>query len=106
MKKSAMRRILDVGTGAISERSASTQTLNVPPDFDPRETVLSVDTASLGYYTTKDGVHRSLFVRPSPLSRRSNGEKCLIACAEIDASGATCRRVYRLSRLDDKPGLA
>jgi hypothetical protein len=102
MKAQAQRRILDVGTGTVSERSATTLTLNIPPDFD-LGTDLSVDADSLGHYASKTGQQRILFVRPSPLSRRSGGEKCLIACAEVDATGASCRRTYRVSEVEMQP---
>src|SRR2546430_1869403 len=92
-------RVVDVGSGLASERSATTLTLNIPPDFDVATTEVSVDADSLGHYATLGGQRRILYVRPSPLSRRAEGEKCLIACAEIDATGVTCRRSYRLSKI-------
>lgn len=73
-----MIAVVDLSTGEVIERTSTTLTLDLPPDFD-RSSFVTLDELSHGHYLGIDGKQRQYCVFPRPLSWRARGEDCLIA---------------------------
>jgi hypothetical protein len=77
-----MRRmipIVDLSSGAVSDRPSNTPTLDLPQDFDRAASCVEVDVHSRVRYLTSGG---KSVVRPAmqrPLSWRVHGEECLVS---------------------------
>jgi hypothetical protein len=74
-----MIAVVDLSTGEIIERTSTTLTLDLPPDFERASVVVTLDELSHGHYLATDGKEREYCVFPRPLSWRARGEDCLIA---------------------------
>jgi hypothetical protein len=85
--------VLDVASGAASQRPIATLTLDVPCDL-PESGVVSVDDDRRGRYVTDGGQAVVYRVLLRPLGWRRRGETCLVA-----RIGGALRRTkkYRLS---------
>ena len=92
--------IVDLGSGRIADRRRDSLTLDIPPDLDWVTGGVSLDADSLGRYIAAGGEHRVYFASPRRLSVRTRGEECLVAATDIDTSGETCRRTYRVSMVE------
>jgi hypothetical protein len=88
--------VLDLASGAASQRSIATLTLDVPRDLS-ESGVVSVDDDRRGRYVTNDGQGVVYRVLLRPLGWRRRGETCLVA-----RIGGALRRTkqYRLSLVD------
>jgi hypothetical protein len=88
--------VLDLASGAASQRPIATLTLDVPRDL-PESGVVSVEDGRRGRYVTKDGQGVVYGVLLRPLGWRRRGETCLVA-----RTGGALRRTkqYRLSLVD------
>ena len=89
--------VVDLASGAITSCRQDSLTLDIPSDLDPTAGVVSLD-AELGRYVTRSGERREYSARPVLLSRRSPGEECLVASAELDHDGEPLQ--YRLAMVD------
>lgn len=98
MKK--MIGVLDLASGTVATRRRDSLTLDIPSDLDWVTGGVSLDADSLGRYVSRGGESRVYFASPMHLSRRAHGEECLVAAADIDKSGATYTRRYRVSMID------
>lgn len=81
--------IVDLSSGAVSDRPSSTPTLDLPQDFDRTAPSAEVDVHSRVRYLTSAGKN---VVKPAlqrPLSWRVHGEECLVS------DGATAATVAR-----------
>jgi hypothetical protein len=92
--------IVDLSSGAISDRSEDSLTLDIPADLDRITGVVSLDADEVGCYTTVSGENRVYSARPTVLSRRSPGEECLVASTRIDTGEANYPRSYRIAMVD------
>jgi hypothetical protein len=92
--------VLDLASGTVAHRRWDSLTLDIPSDLDSVTGGVSLDADSLGRYVATGGESRVYFASPTHLSRRAHGEECLVAAAEIDRSGATCTRRYRISMIE------
>jgi hypothetical protein len=80
--------IVDLSSGAVSDRPSSTPTLDLPQDFDRTASSAEVDVHSRVRYLTADGKN---VVRPAlqrPLSWRVHGEECLVSDGAATATVA------------------
>lgn len=71
--------IVDLSSGAVSDRPSNTPTLDLPQDFDRAASCAEVDAQSRVRYLTQEG---KSVVRPAmqrPLSWRVHGEECLVS---------------------------
>jgi hypothetical protein len=92
--------IVDLASGMIANRRRDSLTLDIPPDLDWVTGGVSLDADSLGRYVATGGKSRVYFASPRHLSVRTRGEECLVAAADVDSSGETCRRRYRISMVE------
>lgn len=88
--------VVDLATGAISDRPSSTLTIDLPEDFDRSGAAAEVDARSRVQYRSVTGksVASPAFLRP--LSWRVHGEECLVS-DEKPSKGA---RTYTLSTVE------
>ena len=88
--------VLDLASGAASQRPIATLTLDVPHDLS-ESGLVSVDDGRRGRYVANDGRAVIYSVLPRPLGWRGRGETCLVA-----RTGGAFRRTkqYRLSLVD------
>jgi hypothetical protein len=92
--------VLDLASGTVANRRWDSLTLDIPSDLDWVTGGVSLDANSLGRYVARGGESRVYFGSPTHLARRAHGEECLVAAAEINTSGATCTRRYRVSMVE------
>ena len=71
--------VVDLTSGEVIDRTSTTLTLDLPPDFERASAVVSLDQLSHGHYLATDGKQHEYSVFPRPLSWRARGEDCLIA---------------------------
>jgi hypothetical protein len=76
--------IVDLATGAITDRLSSTQTFDVPVDFDRSAAAAEVDARSRVQYRSVKGKSVVSSAFPRPLSFRVHGEECFV-CDEQTA---------------------
>lgn len=76
--------IVDLATGAITDRLSSTPTFDVPVDFDRSAAAAEVDARSRVQYRSVKGKSVVSSAFPRPLSFRVHGEECFV-CAEQTA---------------------
>jgi hypothetical protein len=90
--------VVDLITGVVTDRTSTTLTLDIPPDFERASGIVSLDQQSHGRYLSTDGKERDYSVYPRPLSWRARGEECLIS----DRPGRQADRagVYRLTAVE------
>ena len=74
-----MIAVVDLTTGEVINRTSSTLTLDIPPDFERASATVSLDDKSRGRYLATDGKEHEYSVFPRPLSWRARGEECLVA---------------------------
>ena len=74
-----MIAVVDLTTGEVVERTSTTLTLDLPPDFERASGAVTLDQLSHGHYLGTDGKQREHSFYPRPLSWRARGEDCLIA---------------------------
>ncbi len=91
--------VVDLSTGEIIDRTSTTLTLDLPPDFERASCVVSLDELSHGHYLATDGKQREYSVFPRPLSWRARGEDCLIADLRGRASSSIAG-IYRLNAVE------
>ena|SRR5690348_7296896 len=77
--------VLDRTSGRVTERVASTLTLDVPADFDRSACVASVDARARAHYLSTAGTTLLNTAHPRPLTWRIRGEECLVADARARA---------------------
>ena len=100
-----MRRmipIVDLATGAVTELSSDTSTLDLPGDFDRQTPVASLDTKSHAHYVSVDGRPVIGQMYPRPLSWRAQGEECLVATGKRPATVDHPSR-YKLCAIERMP---
>jgi len=95
MKK--LIEIVDLSSGAITNRQGDTLTLDVPLDLDWMTGGVSVDADRIVRYFAAGAARRLYIGRPSRLSGRMVGEECLVAVESIASESAACLRRYSLS---------
>jgi hypothetical protein len=95
MKK--LIEIVDLTSGAITNRQADTPTLDVPADLDWQTGGVSIDGDRIVRYFAAGAARRLYVGSPSQLSGRVVGEECLVAVELFDAQSAVCLRRYSLS---------
>lgn len=91
--------IVDLATGAITDRPSNTLTLDLPADFDRSEAAAELDTRSRVQYRSVNGKHVVCPVLPRPLSWRVHGEECLVS-DESRPSAPQGPRTYTLSTVE------
>jgi len=94
-----MIAVIDLTTGEVIDRTSTTLTLDLPPDFERASVVVSLDQLSHGHYLATDGKQREYSVFPRPLSWRARGEDCLVADRRGNASSSIAG-VYRLRAVE------
>ena len=92
--------VVDLGTGRIEERGRNTLTLDIPLDLDWATGGVSVDGSSLGHYFAAGGQRLVYATKPTLLSGRGLGAKCLVAEDLFDRAGQNCLHRYRLSAVE------
>jgi hypothetical protein len=93
--------VVDLASGTITNRRQDALTLDIPSDLDRGSGSVSVNADKLGRYLTAAGESRVYFANPRLLSGRAAGEECLVAAADIETSGKTCTRRYRISMVEE-----
>ena len=91
--------VVDLATGEVIDRTSTTLTLDVPPDFERASGFVSLDQLSRGHYVATDGKEHEYPVYPRPLSWRARGEDCLVA----DRRGretSSIAGIYRLTAVE------
>jgi hypothetical protein len=91
--------VVDLSSGEVIERTSSTLTLDLPPDFERASGIVTLDQMSHGHYVSTDGKQREYSVYPRPLSWRARGEDCLIADRRPRGS-VSIAGIYRLRAVD------
>jgi len=94
-----MIAVVDLSTGEVIDRTSTTLTLDLPPDFQRASGVVTLDQMSHGHYVATDGKQREYSVHPRPLSWRARGEDCLIADRRPRGS-ASIAGIYRLRAVE------
>jgi hypothetical protein len=92
--------IVDLASGTITNRRQDALTLDIPSDLDWKTGGVSLNADSLGRYVATGGESHTYFASPSLLSKRTRGEECLVAAANVDTSGTSCTRRYCISMVD------
>lgn len=92
--------VVDLSSGAISNRRKDSLTLDIPPDLDWVSGGVSLNADKLGRYVTISGESRVYSAHPMLLSGRAPGEECLVASTRIETAGESCTRRYRLAMVD------
>jgi hypothetical protein len=88
--------IVDLSSGAITNRHADTLTLDIPADLDRMTGGVSIDADRIVRYFAAGAARRLYVGRPSRLSARVVGEECLVAVDRFEGSGAACLGRYSL----------
>jgi hypothetical protein len=91
--------IVDLATGAITDRLSSTPTFDVPEDFDRSVVAAEVDARSRVQYRSVNGKSVVSSAFPRPLSWRVHGEECFV-CDEHRAGLPEQTRTYTLSAVE------
>jgi hypothetical protein len=91
--------IVDLATGAISDRLSSTVTFVVPEDFDRSTAAAAVDARSRVQYRSVNGKSVVSSAFPRPLSWRVHGEECFV-CDEHPTGPPEQTRTYTLSAVE------
>jgi hypothetical protein len=94
-----MIAVVDLTSGEVIDRTSTTLTLDLPPDFERSSAVVSLDLLSHGHYLATDGKEHEYAVFPRPLSWRARGEDCLIADRRGRASSSIAG-TYRLTSVE------
>ncbi len=89
-------QIVDLTSGAITNRRADTPTLDVPADLDRMTGGVSIDADRIVRYFAAGAARRLYIGRPRLLSGRLVGEECLVAVEGLESEGVICQR-YSLS---------
>ena len=87
--------IVDLTTGAITDRPSDTPTLDLPQDFDRATPCVELHGRSRVQYLSMNGKTVSREVLLRPLSWRVHGEDCLVGDGPGDGPTALSR-VYTL----------
>jgi hypothetical protein len=95
MKK--LIEIVDLTSGAITNRKADTPTLDVPADLDWQTGGVCIDGDRVVRYFAAGAARRLYVGSPSQLSRRVLGEECLVAVELFATQTAACLRRYCLA---------
>ena len=95
MKK--LIEIVDLTSGAITNRKADTPTLDVPADLDWQTGGVSIDGDRVVRYFAAGATRRLYVGRPRELSGRVVGEECLVAVEQLECPSAAYLRRYSLS---------
>ena len=95
MKK--LIEIVDLTSGAITNRNADTPTLDVPADLDWQTGGVSVDAERIVRYFAAGAARRLYIGSPKLLSGRIVGEECLVAVEQLESPSAAYLRRYSLS---------
>ena len=90
--------IVDLATGAITDRLSNTLTFDVPEDIDRSTVAAEVDARSRVQYRSVNGKSMVSPAFPRPLSWRVHGEECFV-CDEHPA-GLPETRTYTLSAVE------
>ena len=90
--------IVDLATGAITDRLSNTLTFDVPEDIDRSTVAAEVDGRSRVQYRSVNGKSVVSPAFPRPLSWRVHGEECFV-CDEHPA-GFPETRTYTLSAVE------
>ena len=91
--------IVDLATGAITDRPSSTPTLDLPQDFDRANAAAEMDVRSRVQYRSVTGKNVVCPMFPRPLSWRVHGEDCLVS-DEVPVGAAQGARTYTLSTVE------
>jgi hypothetical protein len=89
-------KIVDLTSGAITNRRADTPTLDVPADLDRMTGGVSIDADRIVRYFAAGAARRLYIGRPRQLSGRLVGEECLVAVEGFESENVICQR-YSLS---------
>lgn len=89
--------IVDLATGAITDRPSNTLTFDLPDDFDRSSAAAETDARSRVQYRSVNGKSVVCAMLPRPLSWRVHGEECLVSDEAILPQGA---RTYTLSTVE------
>jgi len=89
-------KIVDLTSGAITNRRADTPTLDVPADLDRMTGGVSIDADRIVRYFAAGAARRLYIGRPRRLSGRLVGEECLVAVEGFESESVICQR-YSLS---------
>ncbi|MGZ6126151.1 MAG: hypothetical protein ACXWLR_14380 [Myxococcales bacterium] len=89
--------IVDLATGAITDRPSNTPTLDLPEDFD-RTAGVEMDTRSRVQYRSVSGKSVVCPMFPRPLSWRVHGEECLVSDEAPGARDGS--KTYTLSTVE------
>jgi hypothetical protein len=95
MKK--LIEIVDLSSGAITNRNGDTLTLDVPVDLDWMTGGVSVDAERVVRYFAAGATRRLYVGRPSRLSGRIVGEECLVEGEGAKSENTAPLRRYSLS---------
>ena len=92
--------VVDLSSGAISNRRQDSLTLDIPADLDWITGGVSLNADKVGRYVTISGENRVYSAHPKALSGRAPGEECLVASTRVDIGGESCTRRYRIAMVD------
>jgi hypothetical protein len=95
MKK--LIEIVDLTSGAITNRTADTPTLDVPADLDWQTGGVCIDEDRIVRYFAAGAARRLYVGIPRLLSGRVVGEECLVAVELFATQTAACLRRYCLA---------
>ena len=95
MKK--LIEIVDLSSGAITNRTADTPTLDIPTDLDWQTGGVSIDADRIVRYFAAGAARRLYVGSPRRLSGRVVGEECLVAVERLESESAACLRRYSVS---------
>ncbi len=95
MKK--LIEIVDLSSGAITNRTADTPTLDIPADLDWQTGGVSIDADRIVRYFAAGAARRLYVGSPRRLSGRVVGEECLVAVERLESETAACLRRYSVS---------
>jgi len=95
MKK--LIEIVDLSSGAITNRTADTPTLDIPADLDRQTGGVSIDADRIVRYFAAGAARRLYVGSPRRLSGRVVGEECLVAVERLESESAACLRRYSVS---------
>ncbi len=89
--------IVDLSSGAITNRTADTPTLDIPADLDWQTGGVSIDADRIVRYFAAGAARRLYVGSPRRLSGRVVGEECLVAVERLESESAACLRRYSVS---------
>jgi hypothetical protein len=95
MKK--LIEIVDLSSGAITNRMADTPTLDIPADLDWQTGGVCIDADRIVRYFAAGAARRLYVGSPRQLSGRVVGEECLVAVERLESESAVCLRRYSVS---------